>query len=515
MKIQQIRTMLRNPKVRNVLLVLLFLPVLFIDNRSSHDWGDDFAQYIHQAKNIVQGIPQSETGFIYSQENYIGPTAYPSGFPILLAPVYAIFGNSMKAFTTYISLFYFLLAFLVLFFYRRHFSETGAIVLSILFIYNPQLLLFKQEVMSDLPFTAFLILAFLLYQQIKFQDFKSLVLFSLLLGFIMMIRSVGFVLLAAVFTDQVLCVLRNRKKRSTNPAEKSTLLRKLLPPTTLAVITLVFYFLLNSLIFRIPSGGSLRDYLVFYYSGSFLSTIPGNLEHYVEVFRFIYTPQSGGLHFIALMAGSMFLAMTLFGFVRKVSGRIEMTDLFIIFYFFILLVFPNNYSAFRLLIPTGVLLLQYAALGFKSLDIPYVSSGHNRVLALGTIMVLLFLPGLLSIAASRNTVLEGPQDKETTQAFTYIAKNVPDSATIVFFKPRALALYTGKQGFADPFSADPTSIHVQLVNVNADYILLHNQLTSESMKRYARIMKNRTTEIWKNKKFRLLRIDPFNPSAQY
>ena len=97
---------------------IVFLPLLFINVRNSSDWGDDFAQYIHQAGNIVKGIPQSETGFIYSQENYIGPQAYPVGFPLLLAPAYAVAGNNMLAFTTFISLIYIVLGLLLVFFYR-------------------------------------------------------------------------------------------------------------------------------------------------------------------------------------------------------------------------------------------------------------------------------------------------------------------------------------------------------------------------------------------------------------
>ena len=130
-------------------------------------------------------------------------------------------------------------------------------------------------------------------------------------------------------------------------------------------------------------------------------------------------------------------------------------------------------------------------------------------------MVILFIPGLIHIASSGYTTLEGPQDKETTQAFNYISKNIPDSSVIVFFKPRALALYTGKNGYADPFSQDPTIIHVQLMKINADYILIDNQLTSESMKRYVRVMDARVTEIWKNRNFRLIRINPFKPSVLY
>lgn len=497
------------------MLVFLFLPILFIDNRSSHDWGDDFAQYIHQAYNIVHGIPQSETGFVYCQENYIGPAAYPAGFPLLLAPVYAIFGNNIKAFTIYISLFYFLLAFLCLFYYRRHFSEAGAIVLCIILVYNPQLLLFKQEVMSDLPFTVFLLTAILLYKKLDLSKTRSVILYSILTGFIIMIRTVGFVLVFAILIDHLIRIIKAYKHAKKESTLKFNLFRKLIPPLTLTAYSLVFYFLLNTIIFQIPSSGSISDYLAFYNSGDFLNTIPANLEHYEEVFRFIYTPVFGNFNFIPLLSGFVFISMTLFGFVRKVASKLEMTDIFTILYLLILLLFPNNFSAFRLLIPIGFLMLHYAGIGFRSLVVPYVTSSVKKAWILGGIMLVLFLPGLFDIATSSESVLDGPQEVATSHVFSYIRKNLPDSAVIAFFKPRALALYTGKSGFADPFSQDPTTIHVQLMKANVDYILINNQLTSEGMNRYVRLLRLRAREIWRNGKYRLYRIDWANPAAQY
>ena len=127
--IRRFKNILSKPGYLTSLAILLFLPLIFIGTHSSHDWGDDFAQYIHQAGNIVQGIPQSETGYVYNQLNYIGPQAYPAGFPLLLAPVYAIAGNSMLAFTTFISLIYILLGLLMVIFYRKYFSPITALVL--------------------------------------------------------------------------------------------------------------------------------------------------------------------------------------------------------------------------------------------------------------------------------------------------------------------------------------------------------------------------------------------------
>src|ERR1035437_6792984 len=133
---------------------LLCLPVLFFNVKSSNDWGDDFAQYIHQAKNIVKGIPQAKTGYIYKEQDPMyGPRCYPSGFPLLLAPVYAMAGNSIYAFNIYMSVFLCILVVCVcffFFFFRKYFGSLIAGILVLIFVYNPGTLHFKTEIMSDI-----------------------------------------------------------------------------------------------------------------------------------------------------------------------------------------------------------------------------------------------------------------------------------------------------------------------------------------------------------------------------
>jgi hypothetical protein len=355
----------------------------------------------------------------------------------------------------------------------------------------------------------------LYYPRIKPGKAWSLLLFGLLTGFVIMIRSAGVVLVAAIAADQFLQWYRLRRKYKSEGQHYSTPATAIVFQVSVVVLPILFYFIFNSLIFKIPSGGSLRDYLVFYYSGNFLETIPPNLEKYVEVFRFMHIPAVGTFRFLALLSGSVFLSMTVFGFIRKMLTRIEVFDIFFIIYLFILLVFPNNYSAFRLLIPAWFILLYYAAMGFKSLRIDYVKSGRSRVWILGAILLLMYIPGLIALASARHSIQDGPQEPKTMVAFQYISRNVADTSTIAFFKPRALSLYTGKHGFADPFTSDPTDIHIQLQKHGVDYILVNDVYTGRAMKRYVRILKSRALEIWKSKEYHLYRILPPNPEEQY
>src|SRR5690242_710038 len=79
------------------LLFLFIVPLLFINIKSSHDWGDDFAQYLIQARNIVEHRPQTENNLILDEQNgAFAVKAYPVGFPLLLAPIYALKGLDIK-----------------------------------------------------------------------------------------------------------------------------------------------------------------------------------------------------------------------------------------------------------------------------------------------------------------------------------------------------------------------------------------------------------------------------------
>ncbi len=492
-------------KPQNVIIaaVILFLPLLFLGTRTSHDWGDDFAQYIHQAGNIIQGIPQSETGFIFSQENYIGPQAYPVGFPLLLAPVYALAGNNMLAFTTFISLIYIALGLLLVVFYRQHFSWITALVMTIIFLYNPQMIIFKREVMSDIPFTALLVLNFILYLKLKSGNFKQIILLAAVTGFMLVVRPAGIVFVAAIAMDQLFNVIRR----------KSTLKNNIVPAAIFIFLPVLIYFAINSVIFKIPSGGSVRDYMLFYYSGDFIRIIPENLAHHIEVFRYLYVPQAGILNGFSLLLGSVMVVMTLLGFVKRMLKGPEVLEWFFIFYVLMLLVFPNNDSAFRLMVPLGFIFLFYAVAGLKSVQLLYGISAGKKAVVTGVAILLLFMPGLVSIARSGYKTLEGPQQESSIEAFTYISKNIAPESVVVFAKPRALALYGGCRSMADPFTKDPTLIHRQVTDAKASYLLIHNKLTGEPMKRYSRVMQPRLTKLWENKEFVLYRINPVNPSA--
>src|SRR5687767_4240985 len=82
-----------NSGSRWIWLTILTIGVFYFATiRSGHAWGDDFAMYIRHAINLSNGTPYDETGVIRNPWNFLGPVAYPPVFPLLLAPVYKLWG---------------------------------------------------------------------------------------------------------------------------------------------------------------------------------------------------------------------------------------------------------------------------------------------------------------------------------------------------------------------------------------------------------------------------------------
>jgi hypothetical protein len=205
------------------------------------------------------------------------------------------------------------------------------------------------------------------------------------------------------------------------------------------------------------------------------------------------------------------LTLTLVGFLKRLYEGPDVIEWFFVFYLFMLLVFPSNNSAFRLMIPLGFISMFYAATGMRSIQLLSGIATWKKAAVPGVLVMALFIPGIYSIARSQSNILEGPQRESSIEAFSYIRKNIPPEAVIVFVKPRALALYAGCQGMADPFTTDQTLLHLQVVKANATYLLINSTLTEGNMLRYAGAMKNRLTRQWENKEFVLYKINPVNP----
>lgn len=121
--------------------------------REGHVWGDDHAAYIAHAKNIADGKPYGDIGYVRSPSS-INPSMYPPGFPLLLAPVYQWCGLSLTPMKI-MCIGFFCVALLLLYFLVRGYGEGVALATLAVIGLCPYFWDFKDTIYSEYAFLPF------------------------------------------------------------------------------------------------------------------------------------------------------------------------------------------------------------------------------------------------------------------------------------------------------------------------------------------------------------------------
>lgn len=145
---------------------------------TTHNWGDDFSQFLMQTKSIIDGnIPEFLTHNKFTITHSapgIGPVAYPWGFPVLLAPIYKLFGLNwfaLKSLNILLFAGFLLTAFWLL---KRRLAFLETILIVAVFAVHPILLSFLDSLLSDMPFLFFSTLSMLLIDRWLVADYASI-----------------------------------------------------------------------------------------------------------------------------------------------------------------------------------------------------------------------------------------------------------------------------------------------------------------------------------------------------
>lgn len=492
-----------------LLVFLLCIPLLFINIKDSHDWGDDFASYIHQAKNIAEGIPQSSLGYILNLDSPgIGPPAYPIGFPLLLSPVYYFFGNNIAAFTAFLSILLIISALLMYRFFKFHFSTLTSIFLVLIIIYNPWTLNFKMEVMSEIPFTLFLLLIILLYHFRKERNNYFFYIFiGFLGGFLMSIRAAGFVFIAVIFIEIIYCIYQILRKNATILSLKKQLLQKI----TMIIAALFTYVLLNIFLFSTPSSGFLYYTSVFTFD-SLSQLIRDHLAYNFSVIKNFFATENNDWQFLIIFTQSAWLTFVVIGFFKKIFIKLDFIDLVVIFYFLFILIYPYGNAGFRFILPIAPVLFYYALLALKDIKISF-TLWNKKVLIflLGSLILVQYKVGVEKIIKQQKDVLWGPQEPSAAEAFAFIKNKLPEDALIDFVKPRALALYAERNSYHMKPGQSMQNIRDNIDHINISYLLYTDEpinfFPEDSLEKYISLSDNKLVCEWSNSKFRLYKVE--------
>ncbi|MEE9602443.1 MAG: hypothetical protein V3V75_03995 [Thermoguttaceae bacterium] len=416
------------------MLVIVLLPlamglVQFWTLRPGQDWGGDFSMYMHHAKNLAEGHPYAETGYIYNRHYATnGPPTYPPVCPILLAPVYMLFGLSYEAMK--MAMVASLVVFMLFIFlsFRRELPFCHAAIIVALVGLNRCFLGDANSIGSDLPFMALLYMTIFVIQ--KAYDTPAadpprlgyLVSAALLICILFGTRTLGILLLPSLLLYDLL-----RYRRITRSA---------------VLVAGVFVAAAAAQSMLMHSEGSYLDqYNVG--PGVFLHNALGYTSAFAAFWHNGYIKPLGAL---------LFAVVTVFavlGYVSSVRRKITLLEIFPVLYAIAVLLFPG-FAGRRYLQPIFPLYLLFAARGLQNvwLNARLVRRPAFRRTAFATLLVGVAASYVASCTQLELDVTEGVSKPESVAMFDYIIEQTDPDDVMIFIKPRVMALLASRRSSA-------------------------------------------------------------------
>jgi 4-amino-4-deoxy-L-arabinose transferase-like glycosyltransferase len=399
-----------------------------------HDWGDDFAWYILQAKSILNGttiefMQQSE--FTNTQSTtHVGPLAYPWGYPLILTPVYAIKGISPLALKLPGVLFYagFLICLYLLISSRL--TRIESLLIVSLFAFNPMLIEFENQILSDIPFLFFSTLTLLLMTQENKNSILRYVLIGAAVFLTTFMRATGILLLGCFLLIEFFRFLRNIKNRE--------MVKQIILNSFLIVFVFALLWLINTFLF--PSGG--ESYLS-QYAGLTIETIRGFTVSYFNVFSQFFGEAAGWRYLYYIL----FIFFLLGAWIRRKDETIFIV--FTIFWMIVHITYPY-WQGPRYIFPILPIFIYFTFQGMRATinklpeNYRFISERLHYGFWAVVACIFLFTSSANAIRNLRdNRAINGPFDPYSVQVYDYIKEKTSPDSVVVFFKPRVMIMMTG------------------------------------------------------------------------
>jgi hypothetical protein len=421
---------------------LLSAALAFAMLTKGHDWGDDFAAYLTQAISILHGtmrrVVMMNAFTMHGSSRAYGPIATPWGYPALLAPIYLACGG-LNIFCLKLVNIPAFAAFLVVFFrfVRRRLSLVdSAIVLSVL-SFNPELLRFEDNILSDITFLFLSTASILLVETTSVPDhpegtrWRNVALGAVLfLAFF--VRTSGLLLVPTLLVTQTIHYRGLHANRSDWTG---------VVPIA-AIPYLVFGVLTVALLVVFQSGEA--SFLALY------RTMTGR-DVINNVWTYLFLP---GEFFRSVPFGNL-LAGALFPFLAAGIAASYRQDFPALIYcgltLLLLITWPSQ-DGLRYVFPLLPFFVYFTYRGMQAaasvLSQRYRRAGERAVRTVWLVVVAAFAIGSLQSARMNldrhRTVNDGPFERQSAELFDWIRSSTAPDSVVIFFKPRAMRLLTDR-----------------------------------------------------------------------
>jgi hypothetical protein len=484
----------QTPRLRRwpLLLIVLIGIFFFATLRRGQVWGDDFSMYIHHAKNLASGIAYDQTGYIINPHfPSIGPHTYPPVFPLLLAPIYKIWGLNLEALKM-VGLAASLLALGLLYAcFQRELTAVQLAALLALVGLNPMVWELSNQILSDLPFLCLFYLCLWLtrtaYGRVDRlgraaaheNQWAWLIGSAIFLAY--GTRSIGLMLLPCLVAYDV---LRQRRIQ--------------LLTFKIIAVTMPLMALQNLLIHK-DSGYSAQ-------MGVSVSNTLNNLRVYLSEFSVILTGDVPGLLRLGLLGAISLLALR--GWWLSVRNEVTWFELIPFFYLPPIMLMSLEIQP-RYLLPMLPLYFYYALRGLN------FNSPAQPLLNLATAALLLVLGSGYARwyrQADFSPVNEGIAKAETQQLANFLRAQTAPQDVFMFVKPRMLALLTEHSAAAWHMPADEAELWDFMRSIHVTHLISGPAELAPERQAYLQQFilhhPDRLQELYANADYKVYRVNP-------
>jgi hypothetical protein len=444
---------------------------------------DDFAAYVMHARNLVEGNPYSDIGYIPNPDAmWISPSSgYPPIYPAILAPIYWLFGLNLHAFK--IATIFCFVGFLSVYAELIE-SEIGSVATAILILllsFNPVFWEQREFILSEFPYLLFSFAALLaierVYAVLERDEIKvgRVVLVSALLYCAYGTRTIGVALLFGLIAADLVKFRR--------------------PSRFLICVLALTGFLVGvqTLLLTSPKGYA----SAFHFS---LHTIAVNTIYYGKTLSYVW--DNGFSKVFQIVLALAFTAAATLGYLKSLWRERGAKEFYLLAYVAVLLAW-NSEIGLRGLLPILPLYLFYGVRECSRLlegaRLPV------RVIAAGAFV------GIVAVSYAGKIRHEAalPADPNVADAdaesmFEYVRAHSSPEDVLVFSKPRSLALFTDRRVAA--LSPDQNQAQ-QLAFLNSIHATILVDAAWSEIKAGDVLVANGAEEVFQKGSYRVYRLN--------
>jgi hypothetical protein len=364
----------------------------------------------------------------YQSTTHLGPLAYPWGYPLILTPFYAVKGISPLALKLPGLLFFAGFLVCLYFLMRDRLPQTESLLIVSLFAFNPLLLQFLDQILSDIPFLFFSTLALLLITRHGRRGILHYVLIGAAIFFTTFLRVTGVLLLGCFLIVEFFRLLGNRKDRTT--------IIEIIRNSFVVCFVFAVLWILNLVLF--PSGG--ESYFSQY--TDLIETTRRLAVAYFNVFSVFFGEATGWRY--------LYYFLIIFFLIGAWERRRQETIFLLFFGFWMIVHITYPYwQGPRYVFPLLPIFIYFTFQGMKmvihKLPVGYQQTGQRVFYGFWLLLagIFLFTSGANAYGNLQNDrTINGPFDPFSREVYNYIKEETPPDSIVIFFKPRVMVIMT-------------------------------------------------------------------------